>query len=133
MKEIFAQVIARGNYELTGLLNNIDRYHVEGKLTDDERTELYALARAGAAPQYDMRAEIEALWAAVRALQAGGNTGSEATAEWPDYVQPTGAHDAYNTGDKVTYKGKHYTCTMDNTVWAPDVYPAAWAAEEEED
>lgn len=41
--------------------------------------------------------------------------------EWPEWVQPTGAHDAYNTGDKVTYNGSHYVCTMDANVYAPDV------------
>lgn len=46
--------------------------------------------------------------------------------EWPDFVQPTGAQDAYNTGDKVTYNGKHYTCKMDNCVYSPDAYPAGW-------
>ena len=34
MKAIFENVIRRGGYDLTGLLKNIDRYHVEGKLTD---------------------------------------------------------------------------------------------------
>lgn len=125
MKEIFAQVISRGNYDLTALLKNIDRYHVEGKLSDEERTELYELARAGAAPQYDVQAEIEALWAAVRALQGAGSTGGE-TDEWPEFVQPTGAHDAYNTGDKMQEDGKKYICKMDNCVWSPKVYPAAW-------
>ncbi len=42
--------------------------------------------------------------------------------EWPAWVQPTGAHDAYNRGDKVSYNGKHYVCTMDSNVYAPDVY-----------
>lgn len=42
--------------------------------------------------------------------------------EYPEWVQPTGAHDAYNTGDKVTYNGKHYVCTSDANVYAPDVY-----------
>lgn len=42
--------------------------------------------------------------------------------EYPEWVQPTGAHDAYNIGDKVTYNGKHYVCTSDANVYAPDVY-----------
>ena len=42
--------------------------------------------------------------------------------EWPEWVQPTGAHDAYNTGDKVSYNGKHYICTADANVYAPGVY-----------
>ena len=46
--------------------------------------------------------------------------------EWPEFVQPTGAHDAYNKGDKVTSKGEHYISLIDANVWAPDTYPAGW-------
>lgn len=41
---------------------------------------------------------------------------------WPEWVQPTGAHDAYHRGDKVSYRGKHYICTADANVYAPGVY-----------
>ena len=44
---------------------------------------------------------------------------SDAPAEW---VQPTGAHDAYQTGDRVTYNGEIWVCTSDNNVYAPGVY-----------
>ena len=46
--------------------------------------------------------------------------------EYPEWVQPTGAHDAYNTGDKVSYNGKHYISTIDANTYAPDVY--GWEA-----
>ena len=42
--------------------------------------------------------------------------------EYPQWVQPVGAHDAYMTGDKVTYNNQHYISTVDNNVWQPDVY-----------
>ena len=42
--------------------------------------------------------------------------------EFPEWVQPTGAHDAYNIGDKVSYNGQHYICTADANVYAPGVY-----------
>ena len=42
--------------------------------------------------------------------------------EYTEWVQPTGAHDAYNIGDKVTYNGQHYVCTSNANVYAPDVY-----------
>ena len=42
--------------------------------------------------------------------------------EYPEWVQPTGAHDAYNIGDKVSYNGQHYVCTSNANVYAPDVY-----------
>lgn len=44
------------------------------------------------------------------------------TEEWPEWIQPTGAQDAYNTGDKVTYNGEHWICAIDGNVWAPGVY-----------
>ena len=41
MKELFEQVIALKNYDLKALLANIDQYHIEGRLTDDERQSLH--------------------------------------------------------------------------------------------
>ena len=46
--------------------------------------------------------------------------------EWPDFVQPTGAHDAYKKGDKVTFEGAHYVSLIDNNVWSPKDYPQGW-------
>ena len=46
--------------------------------------------------------------------------------EWPEFVRPTGAHDAYNTGDKVTYNGKRYISLIDANVYSPGDYPAGW-------
>ena len=42
--------------------------------------------------------------------------------EWPKWVQPTGAHDAYAAGAKVSHAGKHWTSTVDANVWEPGVY-----------
>ena len=44
MVSIFKDVIARGGYNLSAILKKIDVYHVEEKLTDEERDELRALA-----------------------------------------------------------------------------------------
>lgn len=91
IKGIFEQTILRGGFDLAEMLERIDLYNVEAKITDEERESLYALARQHAAPQYNYDAEIEALWAAIRELQqgqqSGGTTPSE---EWPEYVQPQG-------------------------------------------
>lgn len=46
--------------------------------------------------------------------------------EWPEWVQPTGAQDAYNRGDKVTFEGQHYVSLIDGNVWSPAAYPAGW-------
>lgn len=45
--------------------------------------------------------------------------------EFPQWKQPTGAHDAYNTGDKVTYDDKHWQSEVDANIWQPGVY--GWA------
>lgn len=55
------------------------------------------------------------------------NSGSEEPVdEYPDFVPPTGAHDAYKIGDKVTFGGKHYESVIDNNTWSPADYPAGW-------
>lgn len=47
----------------------------------------------------------------------------------PEFVQPTGSHDAYMTGDKVLFEGTVYTSTIDNNTWSPEDYPQGWTAE----
>lgn len=45
---------------------------------------------------------------------------------YPEWVQPLGSTDAYNTGDIVSYNGKLYRSIIDGNVWTPDAYPAGW-------
>lgn len=47
---------------------------------------------------------------------------------YPVWSQPTGAHDAYNTGDVVNYNGTLYESLIDGNVYSPDAYPAGWGA-----
>ena len=42
--------------------------------------------------------------------------------EWPKWIQPTGAHDAYAKGDKVTHNSKKWISDIDANVWEPGVY-----------
>ena len=126
MKVIIENVIKKGGYDLADLLSKIDTFFAEGKLTAEERDELYALARVKPEAQYNVKAEIEKLWLTVRAMQNGTTSGEGATTEIKDFVQPTGAHDAYNKGDKVMFDGKVYASTIDGNVWSPLVYPNAW-------
>ena len=76
---------------------------------------------------------LDALTARVSTLKQSGETGGEEPGEpeeeWPEYIQPTGSHDAYHNGDKVTWNGQHYTCIAPEgtaCVWDPDTYPAYW-------
>lgn len=142
MYTIIKSVINSGNFELVDILAKIDTMWVQGSITDGQREELTSLARDKATPeatyaplqeQVDALAErLDALTARVTAIEAG--TPAEPPAEpdeWPPYVQPTGAHDAYGVGDKITYNGQHYVCQMDGCVWSPDAYPSAWELQEE--
>ena len=45
---------------------------------------------------------------------------------YPEWVQPLGASDAYNTGDIVSYNGTLYESTIDGNVWSPEAYPQGW-------
>lgn len=45
---------------------------------------------------------------------------------YDEWKQPTGAHDAYNKGDRVVYNGKVYESLIDGNTWSPDTYPAGW-------
>ena len=42
--------------------------------------------------------------------------------EWPAWVQPTGAHDAYAKGAKVSHNDKHWISEVDDNTWEPGVY-----------
>lgn len=42
--------------------------------------------------------------------------------EFPEWIQPLGAHDAYSKGAKVSHNGKKWTSDSDGNVWEPGVY-----------
>ena len=44
----------------------------------------------------------------------------------PEWVQPTGAHDAYQTGDHVMFEGQEYVSLIDGNTWSPTAYPQGW-------
>ena len=151
MYEIIKSVIENKDYELKDILYKINKMWIESAITEEQKTELDNLARENAnaensyAPlqeQIDKAFEeinllketinanaigMSALKDAVEKLGGKIETPTEQPKEeYPQYVQPTGAHDAYKIGDKITYNGKKYTCKIDNCVWTPDAYPQGW-------
>ncbi|MGB4589494.1 MAG: carbohydrate-binding protein [Clostridiaceae bacterium] len=44
----------------------------------------------------------------------------------PDWVQPTGAHDAYDLGEKIVFFGKTYESLISSNTYSPTAYPAGW-------
>lgn len=124
MKTIFESVIDRGGYDLSGLLKKIDSYHIEGKLTDAEKDELYRKARGEAAPNVDVMAKLMELEDRVRKLEQGEP--ETPVEDYPEYV----AGKWYRNGDKISYGGKNYVCTAPSgavCTWNPDEYPAYWS------
>lgn len=128
MKNIFQRAIAKGDFDLDAMLARIDEYHITGQLTTQERDELSELARqnADSSAGMDVPGEIQRLWAAVRALQ-----GTDDPDAVPEFVQPTGAHNAYFAGDQVLFGGAIYTCIAPKgmaCVWSPQTMPDYWQA-----
>lgn len=102
--------------------------------TDEEALDnmiYFALWQEGIAYKVDDRIRYnEKLYKCVQAHTSQSDWTPEATPalwviisleEYPEWVQPTGAHDAYAKGAKVSYEGKKYISTIDANVWAPGV------------
>lgn len=43
-----------------------------------------------------------------------------------EFVQPLGAHDAYQAGDKVVFEEKVWVSLIDNNIWSPSSNPSGW-------
>ena len=59
---------------------------------------------------------VPALW--LELIEEGGGV--------PEWEQPSGGHDAYNTGDEVMFEGTHYRSLIDANVWSPIIYSQGW-------
>jgi len=42
--------------------------------------------------------------------------------EFPEWIQPLGAHDAYPLGAKVTHNGRRWISTANGNIWQPGVF-----------
>ena len=151
MFNIFKNVIETSDFDLRDILNKIEESYIKSSLSKEEQEELEEMARKHAKPENsyadvqkqidDLAQKIEELQETVNANAQGMSAIKEAVEklggivttptvqpeeEYPEYKQPTGSHDAYKIGDKITYKGKHYECIFDNCVWTPDDYPQGW-------
>ena len=138
MYEIIKNVIQSKDYELRDMLYKINKMYIESYITETQKTELDELARtnANAVNSYaPLQEQINNIYNELSQIKSQLNTLLEnpeetteppATDEYPEYKQPTGAHDCYNTGDKISFNGKKYVCKINGCVWDPDTYPAGW-------
>lgn len=141
MYEIFKNAL-KGQYELVDMLNKIAEYYIKGNLSKEEKEELEDEARNNVNPENSyapLETQLNEVFKRIKSLEGrvsileGNNPEepSEPVEEYPEYVKPTGAHDAYKIGDKITYNGKHYECIFDGCVWNPEEYPQGWKEVEE--
>lgn len=70
--------------------------------------------------------EVPALFRVVYQTEATDPETGEEVEVIPDFVQPTGGHDAYKKGDRVMFEGKPYESLLANNVWSPNSYPQGW-------
>lgn len=141
--DILKNSIYAGDFELISMKKRIEELYAYGAIDSDQCAELIAAARENAKAEDSyapLQAQIDAVGERVTALEGrvtaleekvksgsgSDDSGSTTTDEYPSYVQPTGATDAYQVGDKVTFNGKKYKCILANCVWDPVTYPAAW-------
>ena len=133
MYTIIEAVINSKVYELNDILKKIDTIWLQGGISDEEKNSLIAKAQENAdgeqsylplQEQIDKLFEITDSISDRVAILEGGEVAIEE--EYPEFVQPSGKHDAYNKGDKITYNGKKYECVKNNVMWSPDVNPKCW-------
>ncbi len=139
MYEIIKNVIEAGNYELGDMLKKINTVWIESNITDEQKKELEELARTNAKAEnsyaplqeqvndlYSKYDELKQEIAELKGEDTEEPTEPEPVDEYPEFVQPTGAHDAYNVGMGCTFNGEKYICLINGCVWDPITYPAGW-------
>ena len=91
-------------------------YAVDDRIRYEDK--LYRVVQAHTSQADWLPPEVPALYTEVAA-----------PGEIPIWKQPTGAQDAYSTGDKVWYpdkSGQIYESLIDGNVWSPQDYPQGW-------
>lgn len=126
MYQIIKNVIERGGYDLTVILQKVKTLWANGNITDEQYDELLGLARDGAQTKdsVDIIARLNDLESRVRALESNTQTETP-TEEYSEFV----VGKWYYNGDKCSFSGKNYICTAPIgtvCVWSPTDYPAYW-------
>ena len=124
VRPMIESTISSGEYDLASILSTINLYHIEGALTDQDRTELRDMARENAKPQYDPEKDLSELLDRLRALEERVTKleGTEAVEKYPEYEDGRW----YFSGDGVTFDGTKYTCIAKKTKFSPAEKPKDW-------
>ena len=132
MYEIIKNVIEKQDFDLRDILYKIAKMYIEGYITEEEKEELEEIARNNAksensyAPLQEQIDDLYSKYEELYKLIKADEPENPVEEEYPEYKQPTGAHDAYNTGAKITFKGERWEALQDGLVWSPEEYPQGW-------
>ena len=85
-------------------------YAVDDRVSDDSI--LYKCLQDHTSQASWKPADSPSLWVRV----------DDPSVEWPEWIQPTGATDAYALGAKVSHNSKHWISDYDANIWEPGVY-----------
>lgn len=104
----------------------------EAQAALNARAELDHAAQAvtAAVQSYATAAGVTVLeaWRALapEGLEVPPDPAPEPVPDAPEWVQPTGAHDAYGVGARVTFRGVIYESVLAGNSWSPAAYPMGW-------
>ena len=145
---IIKQVIESKDYKLSEITGRIEKRCFEGRISEEQRDELLAMANQNASAEKEkastdnqfeaifknlgeMASEIKALREEVAKLKGNEveETPEEAE-EYPQWERWNGIDKIpYQTDSKVTHNGEKYISMVDNNFWepgAPGVYDNIW-------
>ena len=132
MYEIIKTVIQSKQYELTDMIKKIDTQWISGKINDEQRAQLIALAQenANVSNSIDFVKKLSELEQRIIDVEnmlknTSENPGDESVEDIEEYV----AGRWYRNGDVVKYNGIIYECIAPEgavCTWNPDEYPAYW-------
>ena len=131
MLNVIKDVINSGNFELSNMLGKINTVWIEGKLNDDERTELVEMAqgKANSKNSMDLYLKVLELDMRVKVLEEKiANMENNDTSNDVTYADFEVGKWYYN-GDYIAFDGKNYKCIAPDgvvCVWSPTEYPTYW-------
>lgn len=150
---IIKQVIEAKNFKLSEITGRIEKRCFEGRITEEERDELLALANQNASAEREKaptQTQLDVIFENLgefgqalktlteRVVKLEGNEVEETpeeTEEYPEWQKWNGIGLVpYQTGSKVTRNGVKYISQVDNNFWepgAPGVYENIWKKVEE--
>lgn len=111
--------------EMLGLLENFKPYQIGSFYIVGDvfnyKDQLYKVLQAHTSQEEWLPYDTPALYLPI--APPTREDGAEIISEWK---QPTGAHDAYNKGDKISFVGKVYESLIAGNTWSPTAYAAGW-------